>query len=252
MKVVLKLSMAPRLSVALAAILAFQPRQAIADVKEVRQYSLHLPHDRRRLFEMAVTPGQDVLSFIANADGKWRFSRIRGWLENVPHEETITVPGLSLTDHKWLGAWNAEILLTADGKFAVCIAYDWYKDPRIGRENFVSVVDLLEFKLVTNIRASEVPALGGDYRTYHLDRGGYLAVQAFTPFPRQPGDDITSGASNVKLALLPIPDLIVAGACRYAEFIRNGRPPGAKGRRVVQRYWVAPVLRRSRIFSKAL
>jgi len=72
---------------------------------------------------MAVTPGQDVLSFIANPDGKWRLSRARGWLEKEPREDTITVPGLVLGERRdWSSRWKATLFLTADGMFAICEA----------------------------------------------------------------------------------------------------------------------------------
>lgn len=212
-----------RLLLALAVVLAVDTRHSIAEVKAVREYRLRPPRDRRILFEMAVTPEQDVLSFIANAEGKWRLSWVRGWLDKEPQERTIIVPGLSLGDRKeWSEPWSAELLVTPDGKFAVCIASSFRRPPNPGRDEFVSVVTLREFKVVASIHASELPGLSGAYRTYRFDHGGHLIVQAFTPFPRHPGDDVTAGGSQVKLAVLSLPDLAVADQCQYSEWIRTG------------------------------
>jgi hypothetical protein len=69
-----------------------------AEVKQIREYRLHQPRDRKVLFGMAVTPEQDVLSFVGKEDGKWRLSRVRGWLDKQPVDETIEVPGLAKKD----------------------------------------------------------------------------------------------------------------------------------------------------------
>jgi hypothetical protein len=64
-----------------------------AEAVHVRDYGTHEPTDRHVLFAMAVTADQDVLSFVAKADGKWRLTRIHGWLEKRPTEQTIDIPG---------------------------------------------------------------------------------------------------------------------------------------------------------------
>jgi hypothetical protein len=43
---------------------------------------------------MAVTPEQDVLSLVPKRNGTWRLTRVRGWLDEKPIEETIDVPGI--------------------------------------------------------------------------------------------------------------------------------------------------------------
>jgi hypothetical protein len=69
-----------------------------AEVIHVRDYSSHEPRDRGVVFTLAVTQDQDVLSFVAKLDGNWRLTRIRGWLEKKPAEQTIDVPGWTKTD----------------------------------------------------------------------------------------------------------------------------------------------------------
>jgi hypothetical protein len=136
-----------------------------AAVKEVREYRLRPPRDRKILFAMALTPDQDVLSFIANPDGKWRLSRVRGWLDKEPREDSIVVPGLVLGDRrKWFSNWSAKLLVSQDGKFAVCIASAFLsRGWGQGQDEFVSVVNLTEFKVIASIRSPTIGALAGDY-----------------------------------------------------------------------------------------
>jgi hypothetical protein len=174
---------------------------------------------------MAVTPEQDVLSFIADKEGKWRLSRVRRWLDKEPQERTISVDGLSLGDRNdWSGRWSAKLLVTPDGKFALCVTSGYRRRPDPGDDEIVSVIDLAEFKVATSIHASKLPDLSGAYRLYHLDSGGHLLVESKTPFPRHPGDDITASGGQVKLVVLTIPSLEVADRCRYSEWTRTGAP----------------------------
>jgi hypothetical protein len=195
-----------------------------AELKAVREYLLRPPRDKKILFEMAVTPEQDVLSFIANPKGKWRLSRVRRWLDKEPEEQTIIVPGLALGDRKqWAGPWSAKLIVTPDGKFVVCVTSGFHIGPADrGQDEFVSVVNLLDLKVVSSIHASEVAALSGSYRTYGSDHVGHLIAQVFTPFPRHSGDDATFGGSQVKLTVLSLPDLAVVGQCQYSEWMRSG------------------------------
>lgn len=199
---------------------------SVAEVKTVRGYRLRPPRDRRILFEMAVTPDQDVLSFIANAEGKWRLSRVRRWLDKDPEEQTITVPGLTLGDRKqWFGPWSAQLIVTPDGRFVVCVTSGFRVGPAgRGQDEFVSVVNLFDFKVVSSIHASEVAALSGSYRTYNLDRMGHLVAQAFTSYPRHPGDDSADWGSQVRLTVVSLPDLAAIEQCQFSEWTRSGAP----------------------------
>jgi hypothetical protein len=179
------------------------------------------------LFAMAVTPAQDVLSFIASADGKWRLSRVGRWLDKEPREYSLVVPGLSEGDpQQWFGPWSAQLLVTPDGDFVVCIASGRRRPDVL---EVVSVIDLRKFKVVTAIHPSEISALEGSFRDYHLDRGGHLIVQSFTPFPRHPGDDISAGGSRVNLAVLSVPNLGLTGQCQFSEWTRSNSPTRRDG-----------------------
>lgn len=173
---------------------------------------------------MAATSDQAVLSFISEKTGKWRLSRVRDWLEKEPREDGITVPGLVYGDREeWNGRWSPEVLVTQDGKSVVCIASAWRSRGR-GQDEFISVVSLSEFKLTASVHIPEIPSLTGSFREHHLDRQGRLVIRAYTPFPRRPGDDISAGGSQVKMAVLSLSSLAVTDQCEYSERTRNGSP----------------------------
>ncbi len=195
-----------------------------AAVSLVRDYRLQPPRDRQVVFARAVTPDQDVLSFIANKDGEWRLSRVHGWLEKEPHEDRTAVPGLVYGDREqWWSPWYPELAVTSDGKFAICVASAWRSQGH-SRDEFISVVDLADFHVVASVHSSGIPALGGIFRARHLDGLGHLVIQAYTPFPKHPGDDITAGGSQVKTAVLTLPGLAVTDQCEYSEWNRTGSP----------------------------
>jgi len=173
---------------------------------------------------MAVIPDQGVLSFIANKDGKWRLSRIHGWFEKEPHEDRTVVPGLVYGDReqRW-SPWYPELAVTPDGKFVICVASAWRSQGH-SQDEFISVVDWGDFHVVASVHRLGIPALGGIFRVRRLDGLGHLAIQAYTLFPRRPGDDITAGGSQVKTAVLSLPGLAVTDQCEYSERTRTGSP----------------------------
>lgn len=202
---------------------------ANAAVSLVREYRLQPPRDRHIVFAMALTPDQEVLSFIANKEGKWRLSRVRGWLEKEPHEDRTVVPGLVYGDRaQWFSQWSPDLFVTPDGRFAVCVASALRPQGR-GQDEFVSVVNLAEFKVVASVHTPDIPALSGSFLIHHLDRRGHLVIQAHTPFPRHPGDDISAGGNHVKMAVMSLPGLAVIDQCEYSEWVRTGSPTRREG-----------------------
>jgi hypothetical protein len=188
---------------------------ADAAVTLIREYRLKPPRDRHGLFQMVVTPTQDVLSFVVNEDGKWRLSRVRRWLDKQPIEEALAIPGFARNKSgEWL-QFETSLLLSPEGKFVVCIASGNRSSPPVN-EDLVSVVDLDRFQLVANLQVSALPEASGGYRLYHLDRRGHLAVNAVTQTPAN-----SEWRFAKKLALLSLPGLEVAGDCEYSEFSAN-------------------------------
>ena len=141
-----------------------------------------------------------MLSLVANPDGTWRLSRARRW------------PGL--------GNLSKELSLTPDGDFALCIvSANHGRD----RHDLVSVVSLGQFKTVASVRTSALAEVTGSHRTYRLDRRGSLVVDASTPSPRHPGDDVSFGAVHRhKLATFELPHMRMIKNCEYSEWTRRG------------------------------
>jgi hypothetical protein len=188
-----------------------------AEVVHLRDYQPSEPHDRGVLFAMAVTPEQDVLSLVAKESGKWRLSRIRGWLDKKPGEQTIDVPGLSRKDFaQSFPPWFASLFVTVDGNFAVCISSGdgTRADGRRGVDDIVSVVDLREFRVLTTIHADD----GG----FYLDRMQRLVLETSKSFPRVAGQDALRGGNDVKLTVMDLPTLRVVGQCQFKEWMSSG------------------------------
>jgi hypothetical protein len=203
-----------------------------AEVKQIREYHLHQPRDRKVLFGMGVTPEQDVLAFVAKEDGKWRLSRVRGWLDRQPGEETVEVAGLTRKDFaRPEGPWYASLLVTSNGEFVVCISSGNGRraDGERGREfdEIVSVVDLKRFNV---LKTAHSPASRDEIRQYSLDSAGHLVLRASKPLPGPEGMSPSFG-NDVRIVLLNLPDLTTKEQCHYAEWMRNGAVVRREGER---------------------
>jgi len=226
-----------RLFAALAVLITFTGSAASAAVQFVRSYQLQPPRDRHIVFSMAITGNQDLLSFIAVSDGKWRLSRVRGWLNEKPQEDRIVVRGLVLGDRKdWSARWSAKLLLTPDGNFVICIASAW-RAGGSGMEEFVTVVSLADFKVVASAHPREMSALTGSYRTYNVDRRGNLTARAFTPFPPHSGDDISAGGGQVKMLCSPFPVWTSLNSVRIRNGLARARRRIAQGTTPAKPSW---------------
>jgi hypothetical protein len=184
-----------------------------AEVTLVREYVLKPPRDKRILFAMAVTPGQDVLSFIASDENRWRLSRVRRWLDDQPIEESLAVPGLGRGDGDVWAGLSTTLFLSPDGKLAVCIASGARRAAAYERQEFVSVVDLSQFRVIVTVRPSSLAHLAGSYRSFNLNRNGRLVVNGITSTR---SDGIFR--SQHKLAILALPGLDVIDGCEYSEW----------------------------------
>jgi hypothetical protein len=211
---------------AISIALAFVVCHANAEVKLVREYLLKPPRDPRALFAMATTPQQDLLSLVGNDDGTWRLTRVRRWLDKQPIEESLTVPGLFQGGRdgwsNW-GIWWADLLLTPDGNFALCILTA-YPKKGLAREDVITVVSLLQFRITASSRISALPQVSGDYREYEVNLKGDLISNTHTSFPRHPGDDAFFGGASHKLAVFALPSLDLSDRCEYSEWVRSGKP----------------------------
>jgi hypothetical protein len=207
-------------SVALIAACAYSN----AAVQLVRDYHLRQPHTRDALFAMTVTPEQDLLSFVASKDGKWRLSRTRGWLDQQPTELTITIPGLVWGGSKeWFIDWTPRLLVSADGRYLVCVAAGIRSRSYGGKAvGAVSVVDLREFRLLTTMHIEDLPEFASISVAASLDQAGHLVLQAENPLPRRPGDNPLEGGLGVEIGLFALPTLASIDPCHYSSWQRNG------------------------------
>lgn len=209
-----------------------------AGVVHLRDYDAHEPKDRGVLFAMAIAPNSDVVSFVPKGDGKWRLTRIRGWAEPSPTDQTIDVPGWTW---KKGSSGNpefayAEVFVTADGKYAVCAAHaSWMNAGSFSTlDDLVSLVDLSSFTVVKTIRASD---LGPEIWELSLDPAGNVVLQAQTskpvddfgrpnPLPQGfradgllvPG--IPFAHVQMEMMLLSLPDLSSQGRCHFSKTLR--------------------------------
>ena len=173
-------NLALRSGMFLAIVVTFLSHSLLAEVVHVRDYRTHEAKDRGVLFALALTPQQDVLTLVAKKDEKWRLTRIQRWLDRKPQEESIEVPGLATKDFAIPdGPWYAKVLLTPDGRFAVCISSGHgiiaYGERGIILDDIVTVVDLRDFSVVT---FSHTPAAPEEMHTFNLDDGRLLRMTA--------------------------------------------------------------------------
>jgi hypothetical protein len=182
-----------------------------AEVKEVRSYQIHEstdPASDRGV--MAITPEQDVLSFVANRDGKWRLTRVRNWLGPNPVEQTVDVPGIVIPEEsKGIPVFGAELFVTQDGHFGISVvAIDF------GADAVVSVIDLHTFEVVTTDRRQ-----GNSFSHYYVDSVGRLVVLEDTSIE----DGFSRGAYyETTLHFITLPTLVPSGECRFSETVKKG------------------------------
>ena len=201
-----------------------------AQVAQVREYNLHTPRDRNSVFAMAITPAQDVLSFVAKPDGKWLLTRVRNWLDKTPTEQTIDVPGWTRADlAAAFGPVHLDLFVTSDGRFVICVASGhWNRNQKMASDDLISVVDLRRFEMVTSTHA---PADPGEIRSFYLDGAQHLALIALTsqntggarPMvkPAHAGSIASAPHQAIendeRLILLDLPSLAIADQCQLSD-----------------------------------
>ncbi len=108
-----------------SAILLVVHASAFAQVPKVKDINLDSKRDRSVLFDMAVTPTGDVLSFVAKGTGDWELYRVSNWLGETPSVKKLVLPGYfskadSKRGEKAVENLNAAVFVTRDGSYAVC------------------------------------------------------------------------------------------------------------------------------------
>ncbi len=182
-------------------------------VLKVRDFTLSAPRDRGILFATAVSPSGDLLWLIANKTGNWQLYRVRNWMSEAPTEDKLPLQGFfSKNDALDLQSLYAQLLVTRDGRYAVCIgSAAWWKTQG-GRavkgtessDDVILVVELANLKAVatTHTRAIGLQAFQGDVK---LDHDGYVLVDSLS------SDEPKRGA----FVRLSIPTLSLSPKCSY-------------------------------------
>jgi hypothetical protein len=189
-----------------------------AEVNLIRSYRTHESSDQYVPFAVVVTPDQDVLSFVAKGDGKWRLTRLRNWLDKNPIEQTIDVPGIAVPEKPKGSRFNlalltltANLLVTQDGALAICVAR--------GTESVLSIIDLRTSQILLTVH------LGGSSTnsTYYVDRTGRLVLEETKI------EGITAVVANqsrnseTTLKFFALPGLAPEGSCHFAEALQGRR-----------------------------
>ena len=78
-----------------SAILLVVHASAFAQVPKVKDINLDSKRDRSVLFDMAVTPTGDVLSFVAKGTGDWELYRVSNWLGETPSVKKLVFRDIS-------------------------------------------------------------------------------------------------------------------------------------------------------------
>jgi hypothetical protein len=195
----------------LSVVLAAPVTPSFAQVVKVREFNLSAPRDRKVLFNIAVTPLGDVLSFIAKDSGEWQLYRIRNWREGAPLEDKLLMPGFfSRKDTTDMEILSQQVFVTADGTIAVCVgSAEWLK--RVGgravgdarSDDVISVVDLSTFKVVSTARTGAMGLL--EFHGVRLDHQGHILVNSIS-------EDKPSHSAFIQLS---IPLLTPGPKCTY-------------------------------------
>jgi hypothetical protein len=202
-------------TIALLAGLLIAAPLSHAQVTKVKEFDLDPHRDRRVLFDLAVTPRNEVLSFVAKDTGNWELYRAANWLNRNPTITALSLPGFFSKqdyrrDGKSMETMNAQVFATRDGKFAVCVGSAmWLK--RVGgravggatADEVIAVVDLSSSKIVAAANTADMDLFGA--RGVTLDDDGFLRIDSLS------AGKVRQGA----FIRLSIPSLKPSPKCSY-------------------------------------
>ena len=206
-----RLSLNVGISAVFLLVLAFTLR---AQVSKVKDFDLDSRRDRSVLFDMAVTPTNDVLSFVAKGTGNWELYSVSNWLGETPSVKKLVLPGYfskadSKRSEKDLENLNAMVFVTRDGAYAVSVgSAEWLKRVKgwaVGSatsNDIISVVDLSTFTVMATIRTENLDLL--EFHGVVLDDSGYVRVESSS-----------SGLKHGAFVRLSIPSLEAGPKCAY-------------------------------------
>jgi len=201
-----------RAGLLIAATLLLPAGSLRAELIEIRHFKLKSGVPDQAYSVMSVTPDQDLLVFGAQSDGQWKLTRVRSWADKQPLQETITVPGVAWNSFKGMFFVTPNVLVTPDGRYAVCLAsssrFQGFGPGSMTIEDVVSVVDLRAFALV---KTAHPPGPRDTINTWSMDNAGSVVFEATAL------DSNTNSGMAMDLWMLSVPELAVAAHCRYVK-----------------------------------
>jgi hypothetical protein len=160
---------------------------------------------------MAVSASGDLYIFSSTPDGKWELSRIRYWSDGEPEISHLLLPGyFTRKDRSSFDQFDAQLLLTLDGRYVVCIGRsEWDKKGRrnsasvFSSENVITVVNVRDLTIEQSKRTSDLGLF--DKQSFGMTNEGRLFVNSM------------AHSSQVEGTLVPLdlPSLHAGHRCEY-------------------------------------
>ena len=192
-----------------------------AELRELKTFSLG-PHgvrwtlfDRTRHSEKSAiavsTTSGDLFVLFSTPDGNWELSRIRNWSGAMPEISHLLLPGFfTRNDRPLFDEFDAQLLLTPDGRYGVCIGSARWTTKNRRRsasrsvsENVITVVDVQKFTIEQSRQTSDLGLF--ELQSFVMTSSGRLIVDSMTRSPQ------------AERALIPLdlPSLQAGRKCQY-------------------------------------
>ena len=106
---------------------------------------------------MALSSTGDLFVFTASPDGRWVLSRLRNWSDNKLQVTQIVLPrSFTNSERRGLMDLDTQILLTDDGKYAVCmVRAEWIKNSKPAKSIYaITTVQLQDFTIGLHVQTN--------------------------------------------------------------------------------------------------
>lgn len=191
-----------------------------AELRELKTFSLGSHGARWTLYDrtgyseksaMALSASGDLFVFSSTPNGNWELSRIRNWSGAIPDISHLQLPGyFTRHDHHKFDKFDVQLLLTPDGRYAVCIgSAEWAKKSRRKNadksqsESVITVVHVKNFKIEQSRQTGDLGLF--EQQRFGMTSGGRLFVNSM------------ARSSQAERALIPLdlPSLQAGRRCEY-------------------------------------
>jgi hypothetical protein len=171
------------------------------------------------LFNMAITPSGEMLSFVARRSSDWNLYRIRNWSAAQPAwSETVLQGFFSEKDRRDMQSLFAQVFVSSDGRYAVCVgSATWWQEKErravAGTErgdDVIATFDLAANRLIAFIRTRELGLFS--FHDVKIDDAGYVLV-----------DSVSTGKpKRGAFVRLAVPSLTGSQRCAY-DWVSDSR-----------------------------